>query len=521
MSDDQVRVAGGLTLPLRRHARVNGNSIALRTPGRDVSYRDLDSEINRVAAGMANVGLGHGGKVAIFMANSVEWLVAYLATARIGAIVAPINVLASSSEADDILSEIECDVLVTTPELYARCSHDIARWTVIVGPSEEPQYDNQLHWASLFEHGSFDGPGPAASDIASLYYSSATTGRSKAAVGLHTDITLNSMQQVIELGLTSNDVHLVTASMSWAAGLHGVTLATLYAGGTIVLPELGAMTADKLASAIAEWRPTTVILVPTLLRRLVEDSEALGRLQQSNLRLILTGSEPVPLPLFERVTEELPDVEVMQGYGMSEFPMLITLLRPEHAAERVGSAGLPTMFTELALLQDDGTRVETGEGEILLRTPATMRRYWKRPEETEIGMSDGWLHTGDLGRIDADGFLWITGRAKDLIITGGLNVAPLEIEKVLTRALAGREVAVVGVADPEYGERIVAVFGGEEPVDSDEMAGICKETLPSYKVPREFYTFGDELPKGPTGKMLKRAIRPWAQDRSDERREQK
>lgn len=513
MNDEDVRIAGGLTLPLTRNARVRGDSFAIRTPERDLTYRELDEEIHAAAAGMIALGLGRGGRVAIFMPNSIEWLVTYFAAARIGAVAAPINVLASGAEADDILREIECDLLVTTSELGKRCCDSIAKWTVIVGKPDQVQGESLVPWSALFKQGVFGGLGPAATDVASLYYSSATTGRPKAAVGLHTDITLNSMQQVIELELTSADVHLVTASMSWAAGLHGITLATLYAGGMIVLPELGAMTADKLASAITEWRPTTVILVPTLLRRLVEEPQALRRLQQSNLRLILTGSEPVPLQLFERTTGELPDVAVMQGYGMSEFPMIITLLRPEHAVERAGSAGLPTMFTEIVLMQEDGIRVTEGEGEILLRSPVTTRQYWKRPEETEMGMRDGWLHTGDLGRIDCDGFLWITGRSKDLIITGGLNVAPLEVEKVLARALGGREVAVVGVPDPEYGERIVAVFGGDAPVDCDGLVGVCRETLPSYKIPRDFYVYGGELPKGPTGKLLKRAIRPWVEGR--------
>ncbi|MAT05274.1 MAG: hypothetical protein CL424_09560 [Acidimicrobiaceae bacterium] len=523
MTTEPVRVAGELALPLRRHARVRGDRDAIRTTGRTVTYRELDDQVAEVAAGFRQLGLAHGGRVAIWMPNSVEWLVAYFAATRVGAMVAPVNVLASGSEADDILREIECDILVSTAALSARCSGDTTRHVVLVAESvestgltesNEPPTGGRLRWDDLFGQGRDDGSGPAATDIASLYYSSATTGRSKAAVTLHSDIALNSMQQVIELGLTSDDVHLVTASMSWAAGLHGVTLATLYAGGTIVLPELGSMSADKIAAAISEWEPTTVILVPTLLRRLVEDPASLQRIQESSLRLILTGSEPVPLPLFERVTEELPAVEVMQSYGMSEFPMMITLLRPEHAVERVGAAGLPTMFTQLALLQEDGSIVDEGEGEILLRTPCTTRRYWNRPEETEMGMRDGWLHTGDLGRIDEDGFLWITGRAKDLIITGGLNVAPLEVEKVLLRAMSGREVAVVGVPDPEFGERIVAVFGGDASVDRDEAIGVCKQTLPSYKVPREFFVYGDELPKGPTGKLLKRAIRPWAEERA-------
>jgi fatty-acyl-CoA synthase len=220
----------------------------------------------------------------------------------------------------------------------------------------------------------------------------------------------------------------------------------------------------------------------------------------------------VPLAVIARLQDELPECEIVQGYGMSEFPTIITILQPEEAVPHVGSAGRPVSIAQLAIQLDDGSIADTGEGEILLRSPATMREYYNRPDETAAAFADGWFHTGDVGKLDDEGFLEITGRKKDMIISGGLNVYPREAEEVLYRIEAIAEAAVVGVPDDKWGEVAVAVVVPAGEVDEATVLETCRERLASYKCPRAVLIHDEPLPRTLSGKVLKRELRPWAEE---------
>jgi acyl-CoA synthetase (AMP-forming)/AMP-acid ligase II len=225
----------------------------------------------------------------------------------------------------------------------------------------------------------------------------------------------------------------------------------------------------------------------------------------------VSGAEPVPRAVIESLQAELPDCEVVQGYGMSEFPTIATILQPEDAIPHVGSAGRACSIVQLAIRLDDNSIADAGEGEILLRSPATMREYYNRPDETAAAFTDGWFHTGDLGRLDEDGYLEITGRKKDMIISGGLNVYPREAEEVIYRLEAISEAAVVGVPDERWGEVAVAVVvPGPGGVDASSIVATCREHLAGYKCPRAVLIHEDPLPRNTAGKVLKRLLRPWA-----------
>ena len=201
---------------------------------------------------------------------------------------------------------------------------------------------------------------------------------------------------------------------------------------------------------------------------------------------------------------------MLQGFGLSEFPTIATMLRPEEAISHVGTAGRACSITRIAVMTVDGRIEDEGEGEVLLRSMATMSGYWNRPEETAAAFADGWLHTGDVGTIDAEGFLIITGRKKDMIISGGLNVYPSEIEAVLHRVPGVKEASVVGVPDERWGEIPVAVIVSDGHLDEDAVLAYCASQLAGYKRPRRVLQRQEALPRNPSGKILKREITPWA-----------
>lgn len=499
---------------IRAVSRRHPENLAIQSAHDSITYRELAARMEKAAGGLEAAGLQPGDRLVIFMENSIEWVITYLAAARLGAVIVPINVLASDTEVLGILDETEARIIVSTRD---RCNHFRRQRQRITFFATDPAAAGTTpnaevnDWEWLLAHDECSFEPPKRSDPVTLYYGSGTTGQSKAAVHTHGNIVGNAVQQIIDLGIGEPDRYLATQSMSWASGLQGISMAALFVGGTVVLPELGALTAEKLAAAIRDWDPTIIALIPTLLRRIVQSDEATEVIRRSRLRLMMTGAEPVPLHLFERVSDLFPDVAIMQAYGMSEFPLLVAVLRPEEARLREGSAGRAASGVEMAIL-DDGSVRTYGSGEIIIRSPVTTCGYWMRPLENESAFMDGWFRTGDLGQIDEEGFLWITGRLKDLIITGGLNVSPVEVEEVLQAALGGREVAVVGIPDEDFGEKIVAVVAGPEPFDAEWLQTKCREVLPSYKTPRTYLSWPDELPKGLTGKLLRRELQPWVID---------
>jgi len=249
--------------------------------------------------------------------------------------------------------------------------------------------------------------------------------------------------------------------------------------------------------------------VPTLLKPLLQRPAELARLRDSSLRWSISGAEPVPVPVIEMMIAELPAARIVQGYGLSEFPTIATALRPEQAILRVGSAGRPLPIVELALEAADGTVVRQAEGEVLLCSPATMRGYWQRPEQTAEAFCGGWPHTGDLGVVDDEGFVTIIGRKKNMIISGGLNVYPEEIEEVIYRVDGIAEAAVVGMSDERWGEVAVAIVVPSRPgLDPAVIDRVCREPLATYRCPRRILLRDEPLPRNMSGKVLKHELRP-------------
>jgi acyl-CoA synthetase (AMP-forming)/AMP-acid ligase II len=268
---------------------------------------------------------------------------------------------------------------------------------------------------------------------------------------------------------------------------------------------------ESIVEMVEEHEITHVMLVPSLLRELVGRPDLMKRLSDSPLTWIVTGAEPVPRNVIEGVCRGIPGVDVCQGYGLSEFPTITTVLMADEVFDHEGSAGRALPHTDLAVRDADGVIRREGTGELLVRSLATMVGYHERPEQTAEAFRDGWLHTGDLVELDAEGFMTVVGRTKDMIISGGLNVYPKEIEDVIARIPGVVETAVVGVPHERFGETAVAIVVTDDPdFDAARIDAECAEHLASYKRPRRTIVRSERLPRNANAKLLKRELRPWA-----------
>ena len=422
------------------------------------SFRTLRDRAVGLAHGLKAIGVGTDDRVAVMMANRLEWPEVFFAIAAMGAICVPVNVLLTGPEIAHVIADSGADTLIVD-DLGAKAVAAVGRLPPRVIALGDTGLVKATPYECLFDGGAPADPPdqPGADDVFIYYYSSGTTGLPKAAMHTHGGVLWNAVAQIADIGLDRSVTYLIVPSFSWAAGFHNLVLALLWVGGRSVIAPPGSG-AERLIDAIATHDATHVMLVPTLIRQVADDDTVLARLRASRLRWIVTGAEPVPTELIARMNTALPDCRVCQGYGLSEFPTICTLLAPDEAMIRNGSAGRALSHTALAVMDDDGTIVTHGRGELLIRSPATMTGYHNAPEKTAEVFVDGWLRTGDLAELDAEGFVWIVGRTKDMIISGGLNIYPKEVEDVLHGQPGVVEAAVVGAPDPKFGERAVAVI---------------------------------------------------------------
>jgi acyl-CoA synthetase (AMP-forming)/AMP-acid ligase II len=478
------------------------------------TYAELRERSLRLANGLTSIGVAPGDRVAVLLGNRHEWPETLFGVAAMGGVSVPVNVLLRAEEVVHLVEDSGSTTLIVDSlgeRLLGGVTNLPAR-VVRVGDVTVPESATAHDYEALIA-GSADSipPGPGLNDLCILYYSSGTTGLPKAAAHTHDGVLWNSIHQVPDLRLTGEDHYLVLPSLSWAAGFNDLVLALIYVGACSTLLPTGGMAPDRLATAFETSGATHALLVPTLLKQLLANPDALERIRNTKLRWIVSGAEPVPRSVIDELQAALPGCEIVQGYGMSEFPTIATILQPEDAVSHAGSAGQPCSITQMAIQLHDGTIADSGEGEILLRTPATMVGYYNRPNETAAAFADGWFHTGDLGRLDEHGYVEITGRKKDMIISGGLNVYPKEVEEVIYRLDGITEAAVVGVPDDKWGEVAVAVVvPGPGGFSDSALLDACHEKLASYKCPRAVLVHPEPLPRTLSGKVLKRELRPWA-----------
>jgi fatty-acyl-CoA synthase len=494
--------------------RVNAAREAVRFGGAALTYDELDDRSSRLASGLVARGLGKGDRVAVLMYNRLEWVELFFALAKAGAVMVPVNYLLRPGEIQYILDDCGAGWLVCEDALAGLLPSLSRRGTTVVvgdGADAGSGGGDAVAYEAVVAAGTADFDDRAElDDLFLLQYTSGTTGFPKGAMHTHSTVLWNSFHQIPDFAVTADDVYLVVPALCWAAGFHDLALATLWAGGRVVLhPSTGFDPAGFLAAVEAE-RVTKTLLVPSVLKRVLGAPD-FDRRDLSSLRLVISGGEPVPVPAIEEFSRRLPGCTLAQVYGMSEFPTLMVLLDSADATRKAGSTGKACRAAEIRVVDADGRDVAPGAtGEIVVRSPACMVGYYGKDDATKATLADGWLHTGDLATVDDDGYVFIAGRSKDMIITGGLNVYPAEVERVIASHDAVVEAAVVGVADERWGEIGCAhvVLAPGRTLTAEELAAWLKEELASYKVPKAFRIGHDPLPRTTSGKVQKFLLRP-------------
>jgi fatty-acyl-CoA synthase len=476
-----------------------------------VTYQEVRDRSYRLANALSSLGVSKGDRVAVLLKNGSEWFDIFFAVAGLGAVMVPVNFLLKSKEVEFIVRDSGAKVLLVGEDLLplvdpgSKETPELAH-VICIGRADPPAH--VLSYSGLTAEQKADPPAgdaPQADDLLLLQYTSGTTGFPKGAMHTQGTVLWNSFHQVGDFTVNAKDRYLCVPGLCWAAGFHDFTLATLWMGGTVVVMPSGGLEIGALLDIFQKERITKVLLVPSILK-LVVDHPDLQAFDLSSLEFVASGAAPVPVTVIEQFNALLPASTLLQGYGLSEGPTIAICLKKEDAIRKIGSVGKPVTNCEALIVDESMNRVPPGtKGEIVLRSPATMKGYWNRPETNRDVFAEGWMRTGDMGEYDDEGYIYITGRIKDMYISGGLNVYPAEIENIILKDTGVAETAVIGIPDERWGEVGCAIIVPKEgaAVATREIEARCKEELAGYKVPKKYILQSEPLPRTASGKVKK------------------
>jgi fatty-acyl-CoA synthase len=483
-----------------RRARKTPHRTALIHGDTTVTYADLHARTTRLAHALRARGIRRGDRVAYLGPNHPSYLETLFATGLLGAVFVPLNTRLAGPEIAYQLADSGAKALVHAPShtglVAGLPGHTDVRTFLQAGP----EYEEMLAAGS---EEPIDQP-VTPDDTCIIMYTSGTTGRPKGAMLTHANLTWNAVNVLVDLDLIAAERALVTAPLFHTAGLNMLTLPVLLKGGTCVLAE--SFDPGATLDLVEQHRITFMFGVPTMFDQMARHPR-FAAADLSSLRILNCGGSPVPTPLITAYQRR--GLTFLQGYGMTEASPGTLFLDAEHAVVKTGSAGVPHFFTDVRVVRPDLTPVDTGEtGEIIVRGPHVMAGYWGLPEETAAVLADGWFRSGDAARIDEDGYVFIVDRIKDMIISGGENVYPAEIEDLLLAHPDIVECAVIGVADDKWGEvpRAVVVPREGAVLTSDGVLGTLAGRLAKYKIPKSV-VIADALPRTASGKLLKPQVR--------------
>jgi len=499
----------------RYWARWQPDKVAVLFGGRPLTWAELDRRTDAIAAGLADRGLRPGDRLGILGQNSDGWCELVVAAFKLGAAVVPLNVRLSPDELRFILGHAGCTAVAVDGELAPRCD-DVAPHSGDIGTGVGLRI--RLQGAG--------GDGPTVDELAAdpgeppdseidedataiIAYTSGTTGRPKGAMLTHRNLLAFIRLLGAAEGWTVATRTLLCVPLAFTGGIVNNFVGTYGAGGTLVLERT--FDPARALRLLVDEGITAMIGVPVMWQG-IADVAGFDRADLGRLSTAITGGAPVPETLLR--TYQRKGVLIRQAYGLTEATALVAMLPPALAVEKPRACGRPVLHTELRLVDEDGRECPPGEaGEILVRGPQVMAGYWDDAAATAAAIEDGWLRTGDLGRLDADGLLEIVDRRCDLIISGGLNVYPAEIERVLAEFPGMAEAAVVGVPDPRWGEVPAAIVrGAAGPIDEAALVAHCRQLLADYKTPRHVVVVDEPLPRSMSGKVLRRELRAKYQD---------
>ncbi|SEG61964.1 fatty-acyl-CoA synthase [Thermomonospora echinospora] len=495
-----------------RRARKTPQRTATIHQDRRQTYAQLNERVTRLAHALRELGVRRGDRVAYLGPNHPSFLETLFAAGLLGGVFVPLN------------------TRLAGPEIAFQLA-DSGASALVYGPSHAELVDGGARAASVRAHVALAGPRPGAhgyedllagaaaepidepvalDETCMIMYTSGTTGRPKGAALTHGNITWNAINVLVDHDLLADEVALVSAPLFHTAGLNMLTLPVLLKGGCCVL--VPGFDADGTLDLIERHRVTFMFGVPTMFRQ-VARSPRWAAADLSSVRLLTCGGAPVPPSLIAAYAER--GLTFLQGYGMTEAAPGTLFLDAGHATAKAGSAGVPHFFSDVRVVGPDLTEVAPGEtGEVIVSGPHVMPGYWGLPEETAAVFTDGWFHTGDAARIDEDGYAYIVDRMKDMIISGGENVSPAEIEKAVLADPDVLDCAVIGVPDPTWGEvgrAVVVARPGSGLTERRVLDGLAGR-MAKYKIPKSV-VFADELPRNAAGKVLKSVLRGTYGDR--------
>ena len=494
---------------LEHHARRTPERAITIFEGETTTYGDMARAAAALAGGLHARGLGAGDVVGLLSYNCPEFLQTMFAANYLGAVVMPINWRLAAPEVRYILEHSQARALVCDEALVPLAddatkdmSGGLFKACVSPGAGDD--------WTTLAELRS-GAPPPArapteADDVHRLMYTSGTTGRPKGVMITHANLAWKNLAHLVEFGFTSDDLGLACGPLYHVGALDLTTTSLIAAGATTIIHR--AFDAAAVVDELESSRVTTVWLAPAMVNAIMARPDV-GQRDLTSVRVIINGGEKMPIPLIERIQRTFPSAWFADAYGLTETVSGDTFLDRESMVAKLGSVGRTCLHLELEVWDEEGRPVPAGErGEIVLRGPKVFKGYWRDPDATAQAFAGGWFHTGDIGVRDDDGYLFIVDRLKDMIVSGGENIAGSEIERVLYEHDAVLEAAVVGRPDERWGEVPVAFVvlrpGGT--ATAEELVGHCRRELARYKVPKGV-TFLDALPRNPSGKVLKRELR--------------
>ena len=492
---------------LKQRAVVSPQLEAYVEPSANVrmDYTQMNALANQCASVLTSLGVGKGDRVALLMPNCVEFCCLFYGAAKIGAVAVPLNTRLTAPELEFILSDSGSKVLVygeafaeVTEAIKAGTNHPctVDDWVPAAGSS-----------GSLAERvkAAADANEPAGehggSDNLFIMYTSGTTGHPKGVVHTHDSVHTAGTSWSLTLDVRYQDRVLLPLPMFHVAALTTVIVCAMRGVSLISMPQFDPV---KVWSLIVDERVSIGGAVPAILN-FMRQVPQFAELNAPDFRYFITGGASMPEALIKMYAAK--NMQVVQGYALTESCGGGTLLLGEDAQRKVGSAGRATMFADVRVRSDEGVISERGEGEVVIKSDFLLKEYWNRPDATHGAFDNGWFLTGDIGEIDDDGYLYIKDRMKDMIISGGENIYPAEIESVMIGIPGVTEVAVIGLSDEKWGEIACAiVVADKSEVSEQQIVEFCGARLARYKLPKKVI-FADEIPRNPSGKVLKRVLR--------------
>lgn len=493
---------------LTKRCEINGNKLAIVFKERRLTYNDFNRRVNRLANGLSKLGVRKGDRVAVMLMNGNVILEGFFACAKLGAVVVPINFRLSPDEVEYILNDTGAKIFIYYEEVLhvveeVRSRVHLSYWIQV---GDQPG-GTELGYELLLDENTGNEPDfdVNGEDLFMLPYTSGTTARPKGVMLTHETFQWIVISILNSVPFRTSDINLTVMPLFHLGGMTAYTMPILYQGGTVVIDDK--FEPIRVLEMIEREKITCLSLVPTMLLA-IKNTPEIDKYNTSSIWHCETGGSPVPTPIIEFYQKR--GIPIVAGYGMTEANGIITILDEENYSRKIGSVGKPFMHIEVRIVDDNDNDVPRDQaGELLVRGPNVMKGYWNRLEATREVLTGGWYYSGDIARMDEEGFIYIVDRKKDMIISGSENISSTEIEHVLGKHPNIREVSVIGVPDEKWGETVMAVVilnDISQPLTIEDLQVFCDGKLARYKYPRLLKIVSD-FPRTALGKVSKVTLR--------------